>query len=238
MAAGLVVMIASAARRLTGFGFALIGAPLLSLLLPPQQLVTIVLLLQVFLGVPAAFEFKAELDWSLLRQLALGGILTAPLGMLVLAYADPEIVLLIMGFCVIAAASLLGFFPGAIKIRATGPANVACGMLAGVMSSSVGMPGPPITIYFMGQLEMPKKQRRAMLITTFSLLACVSLVTAFLSGKIQLETFWLAVVLLGPALIGGGLGERLHIHLNAKLVERFALGLVFFAGVLCIARGL
>jgi len=236
MAAGLVVMIASAARRLTGFGFALIGAPLLSLLLSPQQLVIVVLWLQVFLGVPAAFEFKAELDWPLLRQLALGGILTAPLGVFVLTYANPDIVLLIMGFCVIAAASILGFFPGVIKIRATAPANVACGMLAGVMSSSVGMPGPPITIFFMGQTEMSIRQRRAMLISTFSLLACVSLTTAFLSGQIRLDSFLLATVLLVPALIGGYLGEYLHNHLNAKLVERFALGLVFLAGLLCIAR--
>ncbi len=236
MAAGLVVMIASAARRLTGFGFALIGAPLLSLLLPPQQLVIIVLWLQVFLGVPTAFEFKAELDWSLLRQLALGGILTTPLGVVVLTYADPDIVLLIMGFCVVAAASILGFFPGVIKIRATRPANVVCGMLAGVMSSSVGMPGPPITIYFMGQMGMPKRQRRAMLISTFSLLAFVSLIAAFLSGQVQPDAFWMAIVLLGPALIGGYLGELLHNRLNVKLVERLALGLVFFAGLLCIAR--
>jgi uncharacterized membrane protein YfcA len=229
-------MIAAAARRLTGFGFALIGAPLLSLALPPQQLVVTVLLLQVFMGVPSAFEFRKELDWPVLWQLALGGILTSPVGMLVLIYADPDIVLFTMGVCVIAAATILGIMPHMIKIRTSRGANVACGMLAGVMSSSVGMPGPPIAIYFMGQQAMPVNIRRAMLITTFSLLACVSLAIAVPSGQVSSDSFWLSVILLGPALIGGHLGEFLHKKLNKKWVERFALSLVFLSGLLCLVR--
>lgn len=235
-AAALCVAIASAARRLSGFGFALIGAPLLSLFFPPQQMVAIVLWLQVFLGVSSVLEFRSELDWPVLRQLAIGGALTAPLGVLLLMFADPNIVLFIMGICVITAASILGFFPSLIKVRATPRSNVASGMVAGLMSSSVGMPGPPLAIYFMGQTDMPANTRRAMLITTFSLLACVSLGVAFLGGQVRLTSFWMALVLLVPAVLGSYVGERLHRYLDRKLVERFALLLVFLSGFLCLVR--
>lgn len=235
-AAALCVALAAATRRLSGFGFALIGAPLLSVFFPPQQMVAIVLWLQVFLGVSSIVEFRSELDWPVLRQLAFGGALTAPLGVVMLIYTDPDVVLFIMGICVIVAASILGFFPRLIMVRATPSSNVASGMLAGLMSSSVGMPGPPLAIYFMGQTDMAPNRRRAMLITTFSLLACVSLGVAFLGGQIRSTSLWMALALLVPALVGSYIGEQLHTHLNRKLVERFALSLVFLSGFLCLVR--
>lgn len=234
--AALAVLVAAAARRLTGFGFALLGAPLLSLVLSPQQLVIIILLLQVALGVPAVLEFRERIEWPMLGQLALGGVVTAPLGAWLLMRADPDLVLFVLGLVVIAAAGILGFAPNMLSFRASRPANVACGMVAGALSSSVGMPGPPVAIYFLGQADLTAATRRAMLIITFSALACVSLAVAIPKGQVSADLFWLSALLLPPVLLGGHLGEQLHKHINAQFGQRIALTLVILSGVVCLVR--
>ncbi|MBU2960543.1 sulfite exporter TauE/SafE family protein [Citreicella sp. C3M06] len=234
--AALAVLVAAAARRLTGFGFALLGAPLLSFVLSPQQLVIVILLLQVALGVPAVIEFRSRIDWSVLGQLALGGVVTAPLGAWLLTRTDPDVVLFVLGLVVIAAAGVLGFAPGVLKFQPSRPANVACGMVAGALSSSVGMPGPPVAIYFLGQSELNAATRRAMLIITFSVLACVSLAVALPKGQVSGDLFWLSALLLAPTLLGGQLGEQLHKRLNVQLGQRIALALVILSGLVCLLR--
>jgi len=234
--AAFALLVAAAARRLTGFGFALLAAPLLSLAMPPQQLVIIILLLQVALGVPALSEFRGQIDWSMLRQLALGGVLTAPLGAWLLATTDPQVLLFFLGLVVIFASIILGFFPNLLQVQPNRTTNMACGMVAGALSSSVGMPGPPVAIYFLGQPDLAVNKRRAMLIITFSALACVSLAIAIPQGQVNGELVILSAILLPPVLIGGQLGERVHGYVNPKLGQRISLSLVILSGVTCLFR--
>ncbi len=234
--AAFAVFVAAAARRLTGFGFALLAAPLLSLTMLPQHLVIIILLLQVVLGVPAVSEFRGQIDWSTLRQLAFGGVLTAPLGAWLLAHTDPQVLLFVLGLVVIFASMILGFAPNLLRVQPSRASNMACGMVAGALSSSVGMPGPPVAIYFLGQPDMAADRRRAMLIITFSALACVSLAIAIPQGQVSGELFMLSAILLPPVLIGGQVGEKLHSYVNPKLGQRISLSLVILSGVTCLFR--
>jgi uncharacterized membrane protein YfcA len=234
--AAFAVLTAAAARRLTGFGFALLAAPLLSLAMPPQHLVIIILLLQVALGVPAVSEFRGQFDWSVLLQLALGGVLTAPLGAWLLAHTAPDLLLLVLGLVVISASLILGFAPNMMRFRPSRQNNVLCGMVAGALSSSVGMPGPPVAIYFLGQSGLEASKRRAMLIMTFSALACISLAVAAPKGQVTGDLLLISAMLLPPVLIGGLLGEKLHKHINAKLGQRISLALVILSGLTCLIR--
>jgi uncharacterized membrane protein YfcA len=230
------LLVAAAARRLTGLGFALLAAPLLSLAMAPQHLVIIILILQVALGVPALAEFRGLVDWPMLRQLAFGGALMAPLGAWLLGHTDTQVLLSILGSVVILSASLLGFAPELLKFRPSRVNNAVCGMMAGALSSSVGMPGPPVAIYFLGQPQLSSDKRRAMLIITFSALASLSLIIAIPEGQVSQELLVLSALFFPIVLLGGQLGEAMRDRVNAAVSRRVSLALVLLSGISCLVR--
>src|SRR5689334_11297884 len=95
------VLFASVLRGFTGFGFGLAAVPLLSLALPPTQVVPLVVTLQAIIGVAGLRAAIAECDWRSVGLLTPGLIAGIPLGLLILTSLPPNPVRLTIG-CVIA----------------------------------------------------------------------------------------------------------------------------------------
>ena len=73
------VFLASVLRGFTGFGFGLAAVPLLSLALPPAQVVPFVVLLQVVVGAGGLRNAWYQCDWRAMRGLAPGLFVGIPL---------------------------------------------------------------------------------------------------------------------------------------------------------------
>ena len=73
------------------FGMALVVAPVLLLFLAPQSVVVIANLLIVILLVIVLFRVRQHLDFRLVREMAIGGLVAVPLGVLALKSADAAI---------------------------------------------------------------------------------------------------------------------------------------------------
>src|SRR5512143_3723704 len=78
------VFAAALLRGFTGFGFGLAAVPLLSLALPPAQVVPFVVVLQVLVGVGGLRGTWRLCDWPAIRGLMPGMVLGLPIGIAVL----------------------------------------------------------------------------------------------------------------------------------------------------------
>src|ERR1700760_4610278 len=78
------VFAAAVLRGFTGFGFGLAGVPLLSLALPPKQVVPLVVPLQVIVGLSGLREAVKTCDWRAVGALTPGLVMGIPVGLTIL----------------------------------------------------------------------------------------------------------------------------------------------------------
>ena len=127
-------------RGLTGFGMAIILVPLLGLIIPPAQAVTLGILLQLLIGPVGLPAIVADSDRSSAVPIALIAVVTTPIGMLALKGVTPDVArLLITSVAVGAFVAVLlpkqpeGHQPGPLAIGGTG-------LAAGVLTGFAAMP--------------------------------------------------------------------------------------------------
>jgi uncharacterized protein len=143
-----VVFVATLVRSTLGFGEALIAVPLLALRIP----VGVAAPLAVLVSVVVAGAIVAQ-DWRGVHCRAAAGLIVAslfgiPLGVLLLARADDQVVKLLLG-SVIILFSVYSLAIGRSRSLANDHAGwlLACGFFSGVLGGAYGMNGPPLAIY-------------------------------------------------------------------------------------------
>jgi len=71
-------------RGIAGFGFALAAVPIVSLMVPPVEAVTLAVLLQVVVGCRDLFTLHGHVHKPSLARLSLGAIVGTPVGIFAL----------------------------------------------------------------------------------------------------------------------------------------------------------
>ena len=194
------VLAASLLRGFTGFGSGLAAVPLLSLALPPAEVVPLVVTLQVIVGIGGLRESLGHCDWASVRRLLPGLILGVPVGVTILSLLPPNPVRLLIGGMI--AVSVLLLHRGArLPPQPSRLLTGAVGLLAGIISGFSSMGGPPIIVYLMARGHGPQRVR-ATAIVYFFLAGCVTAVPMLLRGLMTRQTLiWTAASL--PVLFAG-----------------------------------
>ncbi|WP_338662702.1 sulfite exporter TauE/SafE family protein [Pararoseomonas sp. SCSIO 73927] len=234
-AVALIVALCAVFRGFTGFGFAIIAVPLMSLALPPILAVAVAAGLQLLGGLMDFRGAARECHWPSVRWLAAGSVVASPLGTVLLAWLPADAARLVLaGACGIAVLALgIGHGFRSMPGRNT---TVAAGALSGLFNGLAAMPGPPAVAYYLA-LPMAPVQVRASLLVFFlfsALLSSASLLAIGAFGRV--ETL---LVLAGTPLMlaGSYLGARLFRRLGGahRRVSLLTLALV---ALLTAARGL
>jgi uncharacterized membrane protein YfcA len=213
-------------RGFTGFGFAVIAVPLLSLAMPPLLAVTLAAGLQFLGGLMDVRQVAPLAHWASVRWLALGAVLASPLGTLLLTWLPADIARLVLaaacGAAVATLAAGYGFrgLPGRAVTAVTGA-------VSGLFNGLASMPGPPALAYYLAS-PLPSVQIRASLLVFFLLSAGLSSASLVAIGVVGWHE--LGLVLLGlPLMLGGSrLGARLFARLGGahRRVSLITLALV------------
>jgi uncharacterized protein len=139
---------------ISGFGFAVLAAPLFLLFLDPARAIQLVIIISAVLSIVVLRGMLPAIAPWLLLRLALGGLAGLPLGLVAFRYADSAVVraaagALIFGFAILMAASRR--WPGQSgpgrywTAFAMSPGlDFAAGAVSGIASGLVGQPGPPV----------------------------------------------------------------------------------------------
>lgn len=221
---------------LTGFGFALVSVPILLWVMDPPSVVTAVLVIGQLTSTVNAWTSRQHLEGRILRTLLPGAVVGMVAGSYVLRILNPPVLKLAAGILVVVFTLLLAVRrrPAA---RPSAAAEALVGAASGVLTTSVGLSGPPVVLLMSGAL--PDKHRsRATLAAYFALTSPIGLVTLLLQGNAPLHA-WGAAALLAPvALLGRAVGSRLHRRTPQGVFRILTLGITLAAGLGGVAAAL
>ncbi|MFM8649627.1 MAG: sulfite exporter TauE/SafE family protein, partial [Actinomycetota bacterium] len=139
--AGGGVLLAAAAQYTAGFGFSLLGVPLIALALPTHDAVIISTWLGLLTnGFQMSRGWRAA-DRATVGRLLSGTVLGVPLGLVVFTRVDESVLKAVLGLTVLAATALL---VAVVRFRrcGSGPDWVA-GVGSGAGSAALSTIGPP-----------------------------------------------------------------------------------------------
>jgi uncharacterized membrane protein YfcA len=230
------VLAASVLRGFTGFGFGLAAVPLLSLALPPTQVVPLVVTLQVIIGVAGLRAAAKECDWRAVGLLLPGLVVGIPIGLLILIELPANPVRLVIGAIIVFSVWLI--YRGArLPPNPSRRISFGVGLASGVISGLASMGGPPVIVYLLAVGHSPARMR-ATAIVYFMLSGCISLIPMAMRGLITQDILVWAVASL-PVLFGGSrVGTWAFFKAKPRHHRIVALATLSALAVLLIGRGL
>lgn len=154
IAVALVAAVAALAQMVTGFGFALVSIPLLSLLTDPMTAVTAGTVLSLWLTGTATVHQRRHVDWSTTRLVTLTGLAGIRFGLVALRLIHPSWLSVLIGTVVIAFTIVLAC-PRSSRRTVKGSSSITAGWFSGALLASTGMNGPPIVIAFQAACHPP-----------------------------------------------------------------------------------
>lgn len=250
-----IIFLASLLQSTTGFGFSLMATPLLLLFFNPRDAIQINIVVSLFNSMVLTTQIWREVDRGLLWRLTSGSILGIPLGALLFYFLNTGLLKLAVSFVVLLLTALLLYRDfRAAKTAATDPAKktslsgdestgcgsrgskqreVLVGLCAGALTTSLGMPGPPLLLYF-NSVNLPKELLRsttqAFFIFVYGISYLMQALTVHTSGYV------LAVSLrFIPATVAGiVLGLWLFRLISQSLFKALTYAILIFTGLYMI----
>ena len=245
MAIGIFIVLAATTfgaallYAISGFGFAVLAAPLFLLFLDPTPAIQLVIILSTVLSIVVLRGLLPAIAPWLLLRLALGSLVGLPLGLVAFRYADPIVVraaagAMIFGFAILMAVSRRrSGQPGQGKhwtAFAMSPGlDLAAGAVSGIAGALVGQPGPPVLIYLL-LAGTAARTVRATLLAFFALSYGVTLASHAVTIGIPAPTWLAAGILIPFAFLGGLAGRPIGDRLGAEAFARLAIALLAVAG--------
>jgi uncharacterized membrane protein YfcA len=232
----LVLLLAGVCQGLTGFGFALIAAPLLIILLPPKTVVPIVTLNVILITIFMSIKFKSRVEWKRIFPLMIAGIAGLPLGIYLLVVVKGNILKVAIGIIVtlFAAMSFVGFKK---EIKNERIASVFVGFLSGLLKGSTSMSGPPVVLFLTNQ-DCKKQAFQANVVAYFAVLS-LSAIPFFIMGNLMTkQVLRYSTIFIPVTALGTIVGMRLNKNIGEKLFRNITLIISIIAGLLSIISGL
>ena len=230
------IFLAALVQGLTGFGFVMLAAPILTAFIAPQIVVPTMLVHGSVLNVVIMVHARHHLSIRRVAMLALPGAIATPLGTYLLVVLDESVLKIAIGVVVggTALAMLAGYNRAFRRARL---ASVPVGATSGLLNASTGLAGPPVVLFFANQGVDPR-EFRATIVGHFIVLNIVAIPAYILAGIFTRDQMLFASTLLPAALAGAGAGIGLARFVSQRLFMRIALALVLFAGIGSVAVGI
>lgn len=192
-------------RGLAGFGMAILLVPVLGLAVPPREAVVVANWLGLLIGLVGIRAIIGQSERSAFTISAMA-LLATPLGVWLLAIADPELARMLIALIALGAFALVllpkkpaHHVPGTIETGMTG-------LVSGVLTGFAGMPGPPVVPYYLRR-EIAPQLARASMMTIFIATSLAGVVSASLLGVATTREPMLAALLFPTVLLGNWLGH-------------------------------
>ena len=212
--------VASLPQNVTGFGFALVLAPLLVLFLDPEETVIIVNILAMLSAAAIVWRLREHIAWRTAGVLFAASFAGMPLGLLVLLVVDGRVLQILIALAVLS--GTLALARGLTIGAGTGIA-AAAGVAGGFLRTSTSAAGPPVILYLQGR-RFPPDTFRATGSSFLMATGAVALVLYAATGRLDAD-IGLSV---GAAIPGVALGTAVGATLAGRVSERWFRRLVTF----------
>lgn len=233
--AAVAVFAAGIIRGATGFGFSMLALVLLTFVLPPAQVVPLLLIWEIFASAGHAPFVWRECDWKITGLLLLGVIPLTPVGMSLLIHIPAQA--MTVGVNALVLLLTLVLLSGVTPRRPLGPWGIlGVGAATGLVNGASSNGGPPVVLFML--VTLPAEAARATLIVFF--LALDVLTSAFFihSGLMSLQSLIDALAALPFMWVGMWIGTRWFHHVDEQRFKRHVMFFLILVSVVGMGRAL
>lgn len=221
--AALVVLVAAGVQSVTGFGFALLAVPLLSLVIPTPTAVVLSASLGLFSSSVQAWLERHHGDRRTIRWMLAGALIGSPFGFALLVVATERQLrsMLVVVICAFLLLNLTGFR----LHRASRRVDLAAGVVSGALNSSLSTNGPPVVMALHAR-HLPPPVFRG---TLTAVLAGANVVTVLLfafGGRYDADVGVLLLASLPALAIGVAVGVRHRARLSPERFRSLVVALL------------
>ncbi|GAA2896330.1 sulfite exporter TauE/SafE family protein [Microbacterium esteraromaticum] len=226
---GLTVLVCAFVQGATGMGFAMIAAPVVTLL-DPTLIPVAILLLMIPLNGYIGFRERTAIDWRGVRWVSLGRFAGTFLGLWILFIVNLQQLSLLIGWSTVLAAAVALVAP-AFDPNRTG--LVVVGLITGITETSTGVGGPPLALAFQHKAAPVLRSTVAL---CFLVGEVISVVVLAVSGRFTLGTLLATAALLPFLAVGSWASRFVHHRLDGPLLRYIVLGFAVVSGVVVIIQ--
>ncbi len=213
----------------SGFGFALLAMPLITLALGLELAGPVVAGAALFLYIANTLRLRRHVNGPEWLRLGAAGLLGVPLGFWLSAAVPAAGVRALLGVLLIGYALYALLKPQA-RPAPDGRWVYLAGFTAGALASAYNIPGPPVIVY--GELQGWARNEFRATLQAFFLLNSVLVVGGHaLLGHFDSQTGWFTLVSLPALLVGNLAGQAADRFLDNQRFRQLVLGLLFATGV-------
>ena len=230
----LIIFTASIVRGFNGFGFSAISVSGLSFILPPIEIVPIILLLEVFVSIFMIPYIWNKIDWKFVIQILIGIIIGSPIGLLSLKYLSPQITHLIICLVVIFFSLLL--MRGYVNLKINNLfSKIATGTISGVVNGVSTLGGLPVALFLLVTSIQPAVIRGS-LAALFFLTDIYAFTLSFFSGIIDMITIYrvLSIILVLP--LGVYIGDKFFVKAKEATYRKVVFYFLILISLIGILR--
>jgi uncharacterized membrane protein YfcA len=230
-----IVCAAAFAQSLTGFGFALIVMPLVTIVLGVRIAAPVVALAALTVYSINLVRYRRSINLPEVLRLGAASAAGVPVGIWVLSNTDEKVVMRTLGLILVAYACYSLLQPKARRLLSPGWVYPA-GFLAGCLGGAYNTPGPPVIVY--GSMrEWPRDEFRAVLQALFLINAILVVashaIARHLTTQVLVCYLYAVPALVVGILVGSTVDPRIDQNQFRKIVTAMilVLGLALVLGV-------
>lgn len=222
----LIILLATILQTSTGFGFSIMATPFLLLIFAPREAIQINLFLSLLISCVMIVKVRKDVNTKILKRLIVGSATGLPIGILIFLNMDMRLLKINISVLILLLTILLMIN---LRMKQLPWRDTLVGGISGLLTTSIGMPGPPLLLYFSGT-NMSKAALRATTLAFYLFIYAVSLAIqigfAGTSREVQSSLF----IGIPISLVGIYLGQLLFKWINQETFRMLTYLLLFIAG--------
>lgn len=216
-------------RQISGFGFALISMPLITMILGIRFATPFVAITGFTVGLLMISSNWQQADRRTLLQLLGCALLGVPLGVILFGYLPEDWVKRGLG-ALLVVYSLYALIQPQLPLVKHSSLTLLCGFMSGVLTGAYNTGGPPVVVY--GTLRhWPPEQFRSTLQLFFMLVSLLAMIGHGLTGLWTADMWWMFFYSLPGLLLGHYAGDKLHRVIPRHMFSPIIYSLLIVTGV-------
>ncbi len=222
-----VILLASVLQTSTGFGFSILATPFLLLIFETREAIQINIILSLFISLSLLTKIKRDIDFGIIKRFVLGSAIGLPMGIMIFIFLDVEKLKFGISLIILLVTIMLIL---KLRINQSKGRDLIVGGLSGSLTSSIGMPGPPLLLYFSGT-ETSKEKLRGTTLAFYLFIYSTSLIMQIIFVGTN-KTIWVTSSFALPlVLVGLYLGQLLFKRINQRIFRIFTYVILLFTGL-------
>ena len=222
--AAATVLAAGLIRGFSGFGSAMVNAPMLSLLWGPTIGVPVAALVEFVPAIQLTRRAIPHAQWRTVWLMGIPALILIPAGSFLLITLPNEVVRRAVASAVLILVATL-WSGWRYKGRRTPLISAGVGALSGLLSGSTGIGGPPVILYLMAGDDQPVVLR-ANMIGYFTIVLVGMAVTFAVLGLFGAPVMWRTGLLVVPFVVGIFVGAKLFPFASERTFRNIALAVL------------